>query len=176
MAARRRGLAGVYRIGYPGVKPSGVWIGHGQRDRANVPGHLTGYARARDMGAAAQAASLAGAWRAGSTGWPTGSSIKRKRERRWRLSSPLPESGGDETQWGQRRGREKAARQSSWSGRWRGTPGFWIRRGDAQRFCGAGTGVRGIRGPTAARKSQGRRRSPKAGPGENPERARSKGM
>ena len=50
MAARRRGLAGVYRIGYPGVKPSGVWIGHGQRDRANVPGHLTGYARARDMG------------------------------------------------------------------------------------------------------------------------------
>ena len=46
-----------------------------QRAMANVPGPSAGHARAWAMGAAGQAARLAGAQRAGSTGWPTGPGI-----------------------------------------------------------------------------------------------------
>ena len=88
-------VSGVLGAIWDGVRPwssNAAWVIHGC---AQIRGF-----RARDMGAAAQAVSLAGARRAGSTGWPTGSSISRKRERRWRRSSPWPESGGDEAQRG----------------------------------------------------------------------------
>ena len=102
-AELRGGARPEYAVsGVPGAIWDGVWpwssiaawVIHGCAQ-------IRGFG-ARDMGAAAQAASLAGALPAGSTGWLTGSSISRKRERRWRLSSPWPESGGDEAQrgWG----------------------------------------------------------------------------
>ena len=73
--SRGGGLVGDAQSGIPGAIWDGVWpwssiaawVIHGCAQ-------IRGFG-ARDMGAAAQAANLAGARRAGSSGWPTGSSI-----------------------------------------------------------------------------------------------------